>query len=297
MSRKTIICDAEPEDGGDKRRLVSFVGGLDLTNGRFDTPTHSLFRTLATTHRPPDFHQACVTVGPTKGPREPWHDQAGHVSAGAASWDVLQNFTERWRRQAGDEEHALVDISGRRYVSAEEEQEAGRHRQDGWNVQILRSINEASAVFEDNNSPGLFTRRRALIDQSIHHAYIHHVRRSKKFLFFENQYCTLLGSFVFGGVCIAAFGASGVCVCLFACDCSLCFGLAPDCRGVFVPFPLAICSPVWFSTCTQSFLQGWARAPTGWRTRTSRRTTCCRLKSQCASPARSLRTSRITRTS
>lgn len=193
MSRKTIICDAEPEDGGDKRRLVSFVGGLDLTNGRFDTPTHSLFRSLATTHRPPDFHQACVTVGPTKGPREPWHDQAGHVSAGAASWDVLQNFTERWRRQAGDEEHALVDISGRRYVSAEEEEEAGRHRQDAWNVQILRSINEASAMFEDNNSPGLFTRRRALIDQSIHHAYIHHVRRSKKFLFFENQYCTLLG--------------------------------------------------------------------------------------------------------
>lgn len=166
------------------------MGGLDLTNGRFDTPTHSLFRTLASTHQPPDFHQACVTVGPTKGPREPWHDQAGHVSAGAASWDVLQNFTERWRRQAGSEEHALADISGREYVSAEEEEANGRRRRGAWNVQILRSINEASAVFEDAKSPGLFTRRRALIDQSIHHAYVHHVRRSKRFCFFENQYCT-----------------------------------------------------------------------------------------------------------
>eukprot|EP00170_Pyropia_yezoensis_P005382 contig_21850_g5396 len=186
--QKTIICDAEPHDGGDKRRLISFVGGLDLTNGRFDTPTHSLFRTLASTHKPPDFHQACVTVGPTKGPREPWHDQAGHVSAGAASWDVLQNFTERWHRQAGSEEHALADISGREYVSAEEEEENGRRRRGAWNVQILRSINEASAVFVDSRSPGLFTRRRALIDQSIHHAYVHHVRRSKRFCFFENQY-------------------------------------------------------------------------------------------------------------
>lgn len=166
------------------------MGGLDLTNGRFDTPTHTLFRTLASTHRPPDFHQACVTVRATKGPREPWHDQAGQISAGAASWDVLRNFTERWRRQAGSEEHSLLDISRREYVSAEEEEENGRRRRGAWNVQILRSINEASAEFHDSRNPGLFTRRRALIDQSIHHAYVHHVRRSKRFCFFENQYCT-----------------------------------------------------------------------------------------------------------
>ncbi|GAB0491525.1 hypothetical protein MMPV_002779 [Pyropia vietnamensis] len=186
--QKTIICDAESDCGGDKRRLISFVGGLDLTNGRFDTPTHSLFRTLASTHRPPDFHQACVPVSATKGPREPWHDQAGQICAGSASWDVLRNFTERWHRQSGSEKHALLDISGREYVSAEEEEENGRRRRGAWNVQILRSINEASAEFHDARSPGLFTRRRALIDQSIHHAYVHHVRRSKRFCFFENQY-------------------------------------------------------------------------------------------------------------
>jgi len=28
------------------RRIIAFVGGLDLTSGRWDTPSHSLFKTL-----------------------------------------------------------------------------------------------------------------------------------------------------------------------------------------------------------------------------------------------------------
>ena len=43
--QKSIICDA-PSSGDNPRRLVSFVGGLDLTNGRWDTPNHELFATI-----------------------------------------------------------------------------------------------------------------------------------------------------------------------------------------------------------------------------------------------------------
>ena len=47
--QKSIIADA-PNPYGPLRRLVAFVGGLDLTGGRYDTPNHELFKTLLNEH-------------------------------------------------------------------------------------------------------------------------------------------------------------------------------------------------------------------------------------------------------
>jgi hypothetical protein len=47
--QKTVIVDADA--GNHKRRIVAFVGGLDLCGGRYDTPRHSLFHTLQTFHK------------------------------------------------------------------------------------------------------------------------------------------------------------------------------------------------------------------------------------------------------
>lgn len=41
------------------RKLTAFLGGIDLCDGRYDTPEHSLFHTLNTVHSH-DFHQACA---------------------------------------------------------------------------------------------------------------------------------------------------------------------------------------------------------------------------------------------
>ena len=46
--QKTIICDAELK--GDERQLVAFIGGLDITDGRYDTPEFHLFKTIKTVH-------------------------------------------------------------------------------------------------------------------------------------------------------------------------------------------------------------------------------------------------------
>lgn len=43
-----------------KRRLIAFIGGMDLCNGRYDTPRHSLFHTLNTVHSE-DFYQGCIS--------------------------------------------------------------------------------------------------------------------------------------------------------------------------------------------------------------------------------------------
>ena len=58
--QKSVICDADPGPtmaggpggvpGSPRRRLVAFVGGLDLTGGRYDTPDHELFKTLLAEH-------------------------------------------------------------------------------------------------------------------------------------------------------------------------------------------------------------------------------------------------------
>ena len=49
--QKSIISDAPNYEGGSApRRLVAFVGGLDLTGGRWYTPCHELYSTLLDEH-------------------------------------------------------------------------------------------------------------------------------------------------------------------------------------------------------------------------------------------------------
>ena len=55
--QKTVICDAEDDDGS--RRVVAFIGGLDITDGRYDSPEFPLFKTLQTLHAN-DFLSNCV---------------------------------------------------------------------------------------------------------------------------------------------------------------------------------------------------------------------------------------------
>lgn len=57
--QKITIVDSQGP--GNKRKLTSFIGGLDLCDGRFDTPSHSLFSTINTLHKN-DFHNPTFTV-------------------------------------------------------------------------------------------------------------------------------------------------------------------------------------------------------------------------------------------
>jgi phosphatidylserine/phosphatidylglycerophosphate/cardiolipin synthase-like enzyme len=114
--QKTIIVDAEiPEElvnesNRGQRRLVAFVGGLDVTAGRWDDQQHDLFASLNTTHKN-DFYQGCFDTNYLYGPREPWHDVHSMIE-GPAVRDIMQNFTERWRRQVKVYDSDLVDMRG-----------------------------------------------------------------------------------------------------------------------------------------------------------------------------------------
>lgn len=140
--QKSVICDA-PGEGG-QRRLVAFVGGLDLTGGRYDTPNHELFKTLLNEHNGDFRNSDCKILSPTQGPREPWHDIHSKVE-GRIAFDVFLNFKERWERQ-GTKFGDLIDI---RSTSVDIDAPM-THLDPGrlWNVQFFRSITSDSVVFD-----------------------------------------------------------------------------------------------------------------------------------------------------
>nr|XP_043623128.1 phospholipase D alpha 1-like [Erigeron canadensis] len=193
--QKIIVVDSPlPNGDSERRRVVSFVGGLDLCDGRYDSPFHSLFRTLDTAHHD-DFHQpnyaeAAITKG---GPREPWHDIHSKLE-GPIAWDVLFNFEQRWRKQGGKNVlvnfRELDDIIPPSSVTFHDDPES-------WNVQLFRSIDGGAAFGfpetpEEAAKAGLVSGKDNIIDRSIQDAYIHAIRRAKNFIYIENQY--FLGS-------------------------------------------------------------------------------------------------------
>ena len=88
---------------------MAFIGGLDITNGRYDDPTFPLWSTLQTTHYM-DFLNAC-TPGATQktGPREPWHDCHARVE-GPVAYDLVRNFEDRVKKQGSESLPFMYDI-------------------------------------------------------------------------------------------------------------------------------------------------------------------------------------------
>ncbi|KAM0006511.1 Phospholipase D alpha 1 [Helianthus debilis subsp. tardiflorus] len=194
--QKIIVVDSPlPNGDSDRRRVVSFVGGLDLCDGRYDSPFHSLFRTLDTAHND-DFHQpnyaeACITKG---GPREPWHDIHSKLE-GPIAWDVLFNFEQRWRKQGG--KNVLVNFRELDDIIIPPSPVMFHDDEESWNVQLFRSIDGGAAFGfpetpEEAAKSGLVSGKDNIIDRSIQDAYIHAIRRAKNFIYIENQY--FLGS-------------------------------------------------------------------------------------------------------
>jgi phospholipase D1/2 len=182
--QKTVIFTRKNPQTG-KSRVEAFVGGLDLANGRYDNPAHTLFRTLRGVHGPPDFYQACVPeITAEAGPREPWQDIHTHIT-GNAAWDVLANFEGRWVCQAPRSEFSALHLRPEdKFVVPSDEDKIS----DGpWSVQILRSITAASTAL-DASRPGIIARSDVCIDRSIHYGYVHQIRRATNFIYLENQY-------------------------------------------------------------------------------------------------------------
>lgn len=57
--QKCVLVDTQAS--GNNRKVTAFIGGLDLCDGRYDTPEHRLFRDLDTVFES-DYHNPTFSV-------------------------------------------------------------------------------------------------------------------------------------------------------------------------------------------------------------------------------------------
>ncbi|GAA0181624.1 phospholipase [Lithospermum erythrorhizon] len=198
--QKTVIVDADA--GNYRRKIVAFVGGLDLCRGRYDTPRHPLFSTLGTVHKD-DYHNPNYTGPATGCPREPWHDLHSRID-GPAAYDVLKNFEERWlkaskvNKMKSSQSDSLLKLDRiPDILGVEEAASVQEDHPEAWHVQVFRSIDSNSVKGfpkdpKQATSMNLVCGKNVLIDMSIHTAYVKAIRAAQHFIYIENQY--FLGS-------------------------------------------------------------------------------------------------------
>ncbi|XP_015951618.1 phospholipase D alpha 1-like [Arachis duranensis] len=193
--QKIVVVDSElpleNSDNNRKRTIVSFIGGLDLSYGRYDTPSHSLFRTLRNEHKE-DFHQPCFPGSSIEkgGPREPWHDVHCKLE-GPIAKDVYDTFVQRCKKIG--KEGILVPEQEFENVIDHLYQVKPLQGHGMWNVQLFRSIDDKATCGLPNTpegvaGAGLVRRNGRIIDRSIQDAYIDAIRRAERFIYIENQY-------------------------------------------------------------------------------------------------------------
>ncbi|XP_010255578.1 PREDICTED: phospholipase D beta 2-like isoform X2 [Nelumbo nucifera] len=178
--QKTVIVDV---DGGhNKRKIIAFVGGLDLCDGRYDTPKHTLFTTLETVHKD-DYHNPTFTGSTIGCPREPWHDLHCKIE-GPAAYDVLTNFEERWLKASKPQGIKKLKIS---YDDALLKLER---------IPDIIGFHDSACLSENDpeswHVQNLVCGKNVQIDMSIHTAYVKAIRAAQYFIYIENQY--FLGS-------------------------------------------------------------------------------------------------------
>lgn len=215
--QKCVLVDTQAY--GNNRKVTAFVGGIDLCDGRYDTPEHRLFRDLDTVFKD-DFHNPTFPAG-TKAPRQPWHDLHSRID-GPAAYDVLINFEQRWKKATKFREFglrkkishwhddALIKIDRISWIlspqcAAEDDDTTVVPEDDpllwvskegdaeNWHVQIFRSIDSGSlrgfpksvAIAKAKN---LECAKNLVIDKSIQTAYIQAIRSAQHFIYIENQY-------------------------------------------------------------------------------------------------------------
>ncbi len=201
--QKTIIADAPLEEGDEDpdapRRVVAFIGGLDITDGRYDTPEFHLWKTINNTHKG-DFYSKCVKgITPESGPRQPWHDCHAKVE-GQIAVDIMQNFNERWRKQADDDVGTLVHLNEDEY-QLDAEPPVPEYEGGLWTTQLFRSITSDSCIFDFERQSSLHSKYGRLVENSIMRTTVLRIRNCKNFIYLENQY--------FLGSAYAWYGDSG----------------------------------------------------------------------------------------
>ncbi|KAJ0967898.1 hypothetical protein J5N97_024815 [Dioscorea zingiberensis] len=196
--QKCVLVDTKAY--ANKRKITAFIGGLDLCDGRYDTPKHTLFGDLDTIYAD-DFHNPTFPAAKSEGPRQPWHDLHCRID-GPAAYDILENFDKCWQKavkwkQIGSRLHlwnsTLTNVKHIPLMVCGSPAVAEDSPSDTWHVQIFRSIDSGSIkgfpeTVQEAEQKNLVCEKNLVIDRSIHTAYVKAIRSAKKFIYIENQF-------------------------------------------------------------------------------------------------------------
>ncbi|HSX77499.1 MAG TPA: hypothetical protein VLQ80_02840, partial [Candidatus Saccharimonadia bacterium] len=216
--QKFVVLDAPVLMGGGRREMKVFFGGLDLTTGRFDWPSHPLddphntFKPFKDWYNPefaPHGQNELLA-----SPRQPWHDIHAQL-VGPTAWDFIFEFVGRWSVGApggqsvtalggdADKEQRVLrkfeallsdntfvrpfDQQPRRAFTAQVYRSMEKHY---WHTPGLQGIRSQMA-------PGFLQwGLHKEYEKSIHKAYLQAIQRAEKFIYIESQfliageYCT-----------------------------------------------------------------------------------------------------------
>ncbi|KAH9566019.1 hypothetical protein CY35_04G109300 [Sphagnum magellanicum] len=169
--QKLMIVDSQGPRN--MRKLTSFIGGLDLCDGRWDTPLHHVFNSLQNEHKD-DFYNKSFPCW-RKATR--LHDDE-LVNIDKSGWIL------------GPSNQAPLEGDPAVYVTDDYDEES-------WHVQVFRSIDGGSVkgfpkTMEEVQTQHLVWGKSIAIDVSIQMAYVKAIRMAQHFIYIENQY--FLGS-------------------------------------------------------------------------------------------------------
>jgi phosphatidylserine/phosphatidylglycerophosphate/cardiolipin synthase-like enzyme len=220
--QKMLVMDCEEDDG--RRGIRVFLGGLDLTKGRFDYSEHPVAPAPGSTtgdkttwtyaqrwkvdgwhdKDPVDEWYNAETDGDRTLPRQPWHDVHAKLD-GPAAWNYLREFVGRWLTISGGS--AKEDAVWKAYLALLDRKKFWPPEEplpDGiWTVQVCRSLEKAhwtvdlpkrtQADLEKGQhwSEGYrfnWGVAGADYEQSILQAYRRGIDVAERFVYIENQY-------------------------------------------------------------------------------------------------------------
>ncbi|KAF2368524.1 Phospholipase D C-terminal [Trinorchestia longiramus] len=178
-NQKCIIADQVVEGSPGLRNVVAYVGCFDIASGRYDTPDHKLTNNGETESKNQFYNHLIASITRSSS-KMLWHDVTCKI-IGSCALDVFANFQARWETEAivSDSDFQLTKSAGLfssyTYDSL-----------DSWNVQMFRSASEDSVPLVD--SENIYRYAGTRIDNSLHRAYLHHIRRSKRFIYVETSH-------------------------------------------------------------------------------------------------------------
>ncbi len=221
--QKFLVCDSPDLDVRLQRGgmfMRAFLGGLDLTQGRFDTPDHEIEEAaggrtwrapVGWQNPPPDDWYNAEFSGNGTLPRQPWHDIYCRMD-GPSAWDVVREFVGRWNKDPalgitqGDNSSTHIQTVNQKFQTffrpVDFVQQWEPHP-GPWSAQICRSLER---VHWGANSGVIQTpaRRRdggefhwplsGSFERSIQNSYLNAISMAQRFIYIETQYFIGSGS-------------------------------------------------------------------------------------------------------